>query len=444
MKKIPFLFIGMMLASFSAQAANVQEVTSPHGVTAWLIEDHKLPIIAMQFAFRGGTEQDPANKQGLSNLTMNLLTEGAGDYDAAAFQQKLADNSITLGFEAGRDSLSGTLKSLTQDDATAFDLLRLALTQPRFEKSEFDRLRNQQLAGLRGQLGNPGWQARYALFQQIYGQHPYGERRYGSTQTLAAITRSDIRDFAATHFARDNLVVAVAGDITPKQLGPLLDRAFAELPKHARLATIPEVVWPHDQAIVLVPREGTQTELLFALPAPKRDSPDWYATEIANYILGGGGFSSRLMQDVRDKKGLTYGINTGLSSMDHGAIIVGEAATDNARTGQAWDIASDTLRRFYQDGATDKEIEAAKDYLTGVMPLAMTSTDKIANVLLDIQLEHLGSDYLDRRNDNIRHVSDDDVQHAIQRWFNPDMLTLAMVGKPEGITPTQTRELTHN
>jgi zinc protease len=188
-----------------------------------------------------------------------------------------------------------------------------------------------------------------------------------------------------------------------------------------------------------VPREGTQTALLFAMPGPKRDDPDWYAAEIADYILGSGGFSSRLMQDVRDKKGLTYGINTGLSPMEHGGVIVGEAATDNAKTGQAWDIAMDTMHRFYDDGVSEKEIEAAKDYLTGALPLAMTSTDKIAGVLAEIQLEHLPRDYLDRRNDLLRNVTMDDIDHVIKRWFNPSGLSLSMVGKPEGIIPTKTQ-----
>lgn len=441
---LAFIIGAFLLCSLPAYATAIEEVTSKGGVKAWLVEDRKLPLIAMQFAFRGGVEQDPADKQGLANLTMDLLTEGAGPYDAAAFQQELADHSIALRFEGGRDALFGSIKTLSADKDTAFDLLRLALTQPHFDKAEIERLRSRQLAALRSQLGNPGWQARYALFQKIFGSHPYGERRLGSTQSLQGLTHNDIRNFAAAHLARDNLVVAVAGDITPKQLGPLLDRVFGNLPRHPKLEPITEVVWPTETAIVLVPRDGTQTELLFAMPGPKRDDPDWYAAEIANYILGGGGFSSRLMQDVRDKKGLTYGIGMDLSPMEHGGFIAGEAATDNAKTGQAWDIARDTMRRFFKDGPTDKEIDAAKDYLTGALPLAMTSTDAIARALVEIQMEHLGRDYFDRHTALIRQVTRDDVERAVRRWFDPDKLTLGMVGKPEGIAPTQTKELTRN
>ncbi|HEU0118023.1 MAG TPA: pitrilysin family protein, partial [Alphaproteobacteria bacterium] len=357
------LFIVCLLAAMPAHAVEVKEVKSHSGVTAWLVEDHHLPLVAMQFAWRGGIEEDPNGKEGLAELTMDLLTEGADGMNANAFQQQLADNSVFMRFSAGRDQLEGSIKSLSKDKDIAFNLLRAAVTKPRFDRDEVERLRGQQLAQLRVQLGNPQWQARYALFQKIFGDHPYSKRRLGTEQTITGLTRADIKNFAQTHMARDNLIVAVAGDISPKELSAALDHVFGILPRNAKLAQIGEVVWPQNTATILLPREGTQTELLFAMPGPKRDDPDWYAAEIADYILGGGGFSSRLMQDVRDKKGLTYGIDTGLSPMEHGAVFMGEAATDNPKTAQAWDIAMDTMHRFYQDGATEKEIQSAKDYL---------------------------------------------------------------------------------
>ncbi|MDP9127714.1 MAG: insulinase family protein, partial [Pseudomonadota bacterium] len=178
-----------LAGSQPARAVSIQEVTTEKGIKVWLVEDHKLPLIALHFAFRGGVEQDPAEKQGLANLTMELLTEGAGPYDADAFQQALANASIALGFEASRDALLGSLKTLKQDREKAFALLRLALTRPRLEKAAVERLRGQQLAQLRVQFGNPDWQARYGLFQHLFGAHPYGERRLGTVETLAHITR---------------------------------------------------------------------------------------------------------------------------------------------------------------------------------------------------------------------------------------------------------------
>jgi zinc protease len=439
----PVLLILLILftcLTASAQAADIREVISPSGIKAWLVEDHKLPLVALHFAFRGGTEQDPADKQGLANLTMNLLSQGAGSYDAAAFQQQLADHSIEMAFGAGRDSVSGSLKALSSDKAKAFELLSLALTQPRFDAKDVERLRAMQLTGIRQQLGDPNWQARYALLTHIYGAHPYGERRLGSEASLAAISRADIASFAAHHMARDNLIIAVAGDMTVEELSATLDRVFGALPAHAQLAPIEDAAFPGDNSVTVVRREGVQSNLMFALAGPKRNDPSWYATEIANYILGGGGFSSRLMQDVRDKKGLTYGITMGLSASEHSGLIIGEADTDNARTGEAWKISLETMHNFYDNGVTAKEIGGAKDYLTGSLALALTSTDKIASILVNLQLERLGIDFLSRYSDLIRQVSADDVAHAIERWFNPDRMVLVAVGKPDDLSSTQTKD----
>jgi zinc protease len=441
--KLVFLALILFLAlcaTAQAVAPRVEEVTSPGGITAWLVRDSKLPLIALRFAFKGGVEQDPEDKQGLAMLTASLLTEGAGAYDADAFQQKLADQSIQLNITAGRDAITGEMKTLRATRAKAFSLLRLALLKPRFDAEAVERARGQQLTALRFGLGNPSWQARYALFSHLFAGHPYDRRSLGSTKTLQSLTRDDIRDFAARHFARDNLVVAVTGDIAPEELAKELDGLFGALPARAQLTPVAETVWPEKTETILIPREGTQTEMLFALPMPKRDDPDWYAAEIANYILGGGGFSSRLMHAVRDEKGLTYGINTSLAPMDHAALLVGKAATDNAKAGEAWNLAQQVWRGFYEQGASDDEINAAKDYLTGALPLEMTSTDAIASVLLDMQLQHLGRDYLDRRDALIRHVSAEDVRRVIKRWFDPARLNLAVVGEPEGIAPNVTQE----
>jgi zinc protease len=432
------VFLTLSLCGFSARATTVEEVTSVSGIRAWLVEDHHLPLIALQFAFKGGVEQDPVAKQGLATLTMSLLTQGAGDYDSAAFQQQLADHSVMMNFEAARDTLGGSMKILREERAAGFDLLHLALAKPRFDASDIARARARQLTEMRFGLGDPEWQARYALLNHIFAGHPYSERRFGTAKTLAGLTVDDIRAFAVQHFARDNLVVAVAGDITPEELKAALDQIFGDLPAKAALAPIPEVVWPKDTPVILVPREGTQTELLFAMPGPQRLDPDWYAADIANYILGGGGFSSRLMNEVRDKNGLTYGIGTDLAPMDRAAMIAGDAATDNDKTGKAWQIALDTMRGFYANGATAEEITAAKDYLTGSLPLMLTSTDAIAGVLLDMQLHGLGRDYLDRRDQLIRGVTVEDVMRVVKRWFDPKLLTLVMVGKPQGIVPTVT------
>ena len=435
-----FIVVWLVPRQTFANTLPIQEVISPHGIKAWLVYDNKLPLIAIRFAFRGGVEQDPADKQGLAELTTSLLTEGAGPYDAEAFQQKLADESILLGISAERDVLSGTLKTLRSTRSSAFSLLRLALTEPRFDPDAIERARRQQQTAIRFQLGKPEWQARQALFAAIFHDHPYAMRRLGTTATLANITRDDIKAFAGQHIARDNLLIAVTGDMAPEELAKELDNVFDGLPAHAQLTPIADVAWPEKTATILIPREGTQTEMLFASPLLKRDDPDWYAADIVNYILGGGGLTSRLMRDVRDRKGMTYSIGTGLAPMDHTSMLMGNAATDNAKAGEAWELMQQVWRDLYAKGVSEDDLTAAKDYLTGSLPLAMTSTDAIAGVLLGIQLDRFGIDYLDRRNALIRQVSMDDVNRVIRRWFNPSHLTLSLAGNPEGLKPTTTKE----
>jgi len=435
-----FCFLGILLPA-AAHAVEIQEVRGPKsGIKAWLVENHKLPIVAMRFAFEGGVEQDPADKQGLATLMSNALTEGAGPYDAAAFQQQLADKSISIGFGAERDQLSGGLKCLSADKEKAFDLLRLSLTEPRFEDADIERLRAEQLSGIRRQFSNPGWQARNALLSQLFAKHPYSQRRLGTEQTLPSITRKDVLDFAKKHLARDTITVAVAGDMTQGELSAALDKVFADLPAHAQIKPIEDIPEIKKTPTVLVRRDGTQTEMLFALPGPKRNDPDFYATEVANYILGGGGFASRLMQEVRDKKGLTYGISTYLSPSEHAAIMGGSAAVDNPKAAEALSVILETMRRFHDAGPTPHEVAAAKDFLTGAMPLALTSTDKIASFLVTMQRENLGRDYLDRYDKLVRSVSDKDIQRVLERFFNPDKMTLVMVGKPKGIVPALTKD----
>lgn len=435
------LLVGIALPPSKALATEVVEVASRTGVKAWFVEDHSQPIIAVRFAFRGGVEQDSADQQGLAELTMNLLSEGAGDRDAAAFQKTLADHSISLSFSASRDALEGGLKCLSEDKTLAFQLLHDALTKPRFDTASFDRLRERQRAALRSQLGSPEWQVRYSLFQHIYGDHPYGYRRLGTERSLAALSPNDVKKFYNRHLARDNLVIGITGDIGRQELMRMLDGVFRDLPERARLNTVRDIRLVEDHATIVSAREGMQTSLLFALPGLRRDDPDWYAAEVANYIVGGGGFSSRLMHKVRDEKGLTYGISTGLSAMDHGALILGQAATKNADAGEALRLIRSTLQDAVDDGVSDAEVDQAKDFLIGSLPLALTSRDKIADVLVSFQLDKRGRDYLTRRVALLRAVSRADVERVLKKYFAPDKMVVSLVGKPDGVTASENRPL---
>jgi len=435
--------LGACLICASAHAAGPQivEVTSKSGIKAWLVEDHKLPLISLRFAFQGGVETDPADKQGLAVLATSLLTQGAGPYDDRAFQERLAAQSIQMDISAGRDYTVGEVKTLRRAKEEAFHFLGLALTKPRFDEPTFERVRDGQLTAVKAQLANPGWQGRVALFRSVFGDHPYSYRSLGSLGTVKRLTRADAQAFVQQRLAKDKLFVSVVGAISPDELAAALDAVFAALPAQASPDTLGPALWPATNKTILVTREGTQTNILLATPMLHRDDPDWYAAEIANYILGGGGFISRLMKAVRAKEGLTYGIGTSLSSMEKASLLVGHVATDNAKVAEVLSLLKSVWQTFYDKGVTADEVTAAQDYLTGSLPLSLTSTDAIASTLLVMQTEKLGIDYLDKQQEKYRAVTRDDVQRVIAKWFNPDRTDISLVGKPESVTIDQKNEL---
>ena len=429
--------------SGAAQAATpkVVEVTSAKGLKVWLIEDHKLPLISMQFAFRGGVETDPEDKQGIAVLTTSLLTQGAGPYDDQAFQQCLAAGSIEMDISAQRDFVQGEIKTLVRTKEEAFRLLALALNKPRFDEGAFERTKGQQTTALISQFSKPAWQGRYALFRTIFAGHPYSYRSLGSRESLARLTRDDVRTFARQRLTQDTLSISVVGAISGKELSLKLDEIFGGLPASAEPDSLKSADLSASPQTLLVRREGEQTNMFFSLPMMKREDPDWYAAEIANYILGGGGFVSRLMNAVRAKEGLTYGIGTGLSPMEKASILMGQVSTDNDKAGEVFALIHHVWQDFYDKGVTQEEVDAARDYLIGSVPLSLTSTDDVSGVLLSMQAQKLGRDYLETREQKLKKVKREDVTRVIQNWFNPARLSFALVGKPEGVTIDKTFDM---
>lgn len=420
-----------------AGAIAIERVVSPGGIEAWLVRDQKVPVVAIEFAFRGGSALDPAPKAGLANLAAALLDEGAGALDAQAFQKVLEDNVITLGFGVNRDQFTGHIKTLTENQDVAFDLARLALTQPRFDDEALARVRNSILNQIRRDQGDPDWVASRTFADLVFAGHPYGLETNGTLETVPAITPEDLRAFTRTRLARDRLYVAVTGDITPERLGPALDRVFGELPESGAPYVLPETTAKGAGALVLVPRPTAQAIIRFGAEGVKRADPDWFPASLLNYVLGGGGFNSRLMEEVREKRGLSYGVYSTLQPMDHAALIMAGGSTVNGKAAEALALMKEVWRQVGERGITDKELSDAKVYMTGSFPLQFTSTSAIARIVLQVRLDDLGIDYLDRRNDLIAAVTPDDVKRVARRLLDPAKLATVVVGQPPGIEPTR-------
>lgn len=432
-----------VLLALPALALPVQEVMSAKGIRAWLVQDHNTPILALQFAFRGGVEQDPADKQGLSVLFADALTEGAAKREARDYQQALAAHGLSFGLDAGRDAIAGSLYGLTAELPMAAELAHDALTAPRFDEDAVARLKQRQAGAIAARLADPEWQARRALYATVYAGHPYSYRSLGSAASLKAIGIADLRGELKRRLARDNLLVSAVGDITPDALATLLDQIFGDLPEHADLRPMQEVSVPSKPTSLHLQQEGGQSYLLFVAPGIKRDDADWHAANLLNYILGGGGFESRLMEEVRNKRGLTYGIDTSLAAMRYSGLLVGEAKTANAKAGEAWETTRQVWQNVYENGVTEDELKAAQDYLIGSLPTGFTSSGAIAGMLLALQKDNLPKDYLDQRADLLRAVTVDDVARVAKRLLNPARISLVAVGAPEGIKTDKEEEFVH-
>ena len=421
----------------SAYGMQIERVVSADGIEAWLVEDHSIPVISLSLLFRGGAALDPAGKEGLASMASSLLDEGAGDLDSGAFQQRLADLAITLRFNATLDTFEGSLKTLTENRDEAFSLLRLALNAPRFDLEPMMRIRNQILAGLAAAQSDPERIAGKVWSRAAFPDHPYGRPAEGTESGVAAVTTDDLRGFVERRLGRDHLIIGVAGDITADELVPLLDSTFGSLPEHAAPFHLPKAQVAGGGVIVIA-EDIPQSTVRFGENGIKRDDPDYFAARLLNYTLGGGGFNSRLTEEVREKRGLAYSVYSYLQTMARGGLVSGGVGTDNTRVAESLDLIRGEWRRMAENGVSADELRDSKTYLTGAFPLRLTSTGRIADILTTLQYLDLGIDYLDRREELIHSVTLDDTRRVAGRLLHADDLLVVVVGKPEGVTATRT------
>ncbi len=416
-----------------ARATEIEAVTSPGGIRAWLVREPSIPMISVQLSWRGGAKLDPEGKEGLADMVSSLLDEGAGELDSQAFQTRLEELAISLSFGAGRDDFSGRLRTLSKNRDEAFRLLGLALTRPRFDPEPVERIRSQIVSGLLRDDEDANSVASRTFFRKAFADHPYGRPTDGTVEGVKAVTIDDLKDFVARRLARDNLVIGVVGDIDGDELGLLLDRALGGLPERAEPFEVAEAKLPAKGSVTVIDKDIPQSVVVFGEAGIKRDDPDWYAAYVMNYILGGGGFSSRLQDEVREKRGLAYSVYSYLYPLDNGALHLGGVATKNERTAESLAVVRREFRRLRDEGVSEQELADAKTYLNGSFPLQLSSNASIARLLVAMQRDDLGIDYLDRRADLINAVTVDDVQRVARRLLRPDDLIVVIVGRPKGI-----------
>ena len=408
----------------------IEQVVSPKGIKAWLVQEKNVPLIAMRFAFAGGATQDEPGKEGTAYLLSGMLDEGAGDLTSTQFQEKIEEIAVRMGFDASRDNFSGSFQTLSERKEEAFDLLKLALTQPRFDQDAVDRVRLQILSSLKFEANNPNNVATRAWFKSSYEGHPYARPTKGTEESLKTLTQDDLRKTHKKIFSRENLHIAVVGDVSPTELGQLLDKVFGDLPQTSGVVAVPDAEAVLGPVTDTVEMNIPQSVVQFGHQGFKRDDKDFIPAYILNYIMGGGGFASRLMEEVREKRGLAYSVYSYLYPLKHSALVLGGVATKNSSVPEAIDIIKKEFTRMADEGPTEEESENAKNYLTGSYALRFDTSSKIASQLLWIQVEGLGMEYIEKRNEMIKTVTISQIRDVAKRLFQGDKLRFTVVGTP--------------
>lgn len=429
-------FLSLVAMTDPARAGvDVKEIETTGGLSVWMVEDHTIPFVALELRFRGGTSLDAPGKRGEVNLMTALLEEGAGELDARAFTRETEALAASFSYDAGADAVSVSARFLSENRDEALALLRETLINPRFDDDAIERVRAQVLAGIRSDATDPSSIASLAFAGLVYGDHPYGSSSEGTIESVTAITRDDLVRAHQGALTRDRLYISAVGDITAEELSSILDDLLGDLPESG--VPLPdEASLNLPGGIKVVDFETPQSIAMFAQPGIDREHPDFFAAFVLNHILGGGGFESRLMQEVREKRGLTYGVYSYIAGRDRADIWMGQVASANDRVAEAVDVIAAEWERIRTEGVSAQELEDAKTYLTGAYPLRFDGNATIARISVGMQMDGLGTDYIDTRNDKVNAVTLEQINRVAQELLDPERLTFVVTGQPEGLAET--------
>ncbi|SEK05819.1 Peptidase M16 inactive domain protein [Marinovum algicola] len=428
-----FAAAALVMAALPARAEiEIQEVTTPGGISAWLVEEPSIPFVALELRFKGGGSLDAPDKRGATNLMVGLLEEGTGEMDARAFARELESLAASFDYDTFDDTISVSAKFLTDTTDAAMALLRGSLVAPAFNQVAIDRVKAQVLSGLASDLSDPDKIAGRTFDRLAFGDHPYATSLDGTRDSVMALSREDIVAAHAAAFARDRVYVSAVGDISAEELSALLDELLGDLPETG--APLPGTApFLLEGGLTVEPFDTPQSVVLFGHRGLERDHPDFLAAYVINEVFGGSGLTSRLMSEVREKRGLTYGVYSYLVPKDHAALVMGSVASANNRVAETIAVIREEWAKLGQDGLTAEELAAAKTYLTGAYPLRFDGNGPIANILIGMQMDGLGPEYVTERNALVEALTLDEVNRVAAELYDPEALHFVVVGQPEGL-----------
>jgi len=435
----PFLIIAGLFFWFASPVVaglKIQEVTSPGGIKAWLVEERSIPFVALEIRFKGGTSLDLPGKRGATYMMSGLLEEGAGELSAAEFRAATDGLATSFDFDAHGDAVSISARYLSETKEESLALLQSALQAPRFDADAVDRVRAQVISIIAGDQKDPDAVAADTFDALAYGDHPYGSSSTGTPDSVNALTRDDLITAHKNALAKDRVYVAAVGDISAQELGLVLDQLLGALPEQGSEIP-PRATLQLTPGVTVIDMDTPQSVALFGHEGIRRDDPDFFAAYVMNQVFGASGFTSRLSSEVREKRGLTYGIYTYLATFDLAALFQGSVASSNDRIAEAIEVVRSEWARLASEGVSDEELLAAKQYLTGSYPLRFDGNARIARILANMQADNLPASYLETRNDQVNAVTKEDVKRVAERLMKPQALRVVVVGKPEGLANSE-------
>ena len=432
---LTFLWLVIATTIPASAQIKIEQVKSEGGIKAWLVNEPAIPFIAIEIAFKGGTALDFQDKTGATNLMVGLLEEGTSDMDATAFRRASESLAANFGFSANRDSVRISAQVLKSNVEEALALLRKAIMYPAFSNVAFSRVKAQVISGLESSLKDPQTIANQTLNEIAFAGHPYALPSSGTLETVGALTPANLVDAQRAVLTKDHLVVSVVGDVTSAELGPMLDTLLGGLPETG--VKLPQkIAFGATGGTTVVDFPSPQSQALWAQPiSVDLDHPDFMPLFVMNHILGGGGFGSRLTDEVREKRGLTYGIYSYIARLGATEYFGGSVASANQTIAEVIAVVKDEWKRMAEGGVTKVELENAKRYLTGSYPLRFDGNAKIAGVMTGMQIDGFVPDYINTRNDRLNAVTLEDVARVSQAYLKPDELRFVVVGEPEGVSP---------
>lgn len=412
---------------FHLMTMNVEEIKTTNGLNFWFVEDNSVPIISLSFNFSGGAFFD--KKEGTSSFVSALLDEGAGSYNSEEFQTRMDKLGMKLNFSSSRDSISGTFQTISKNKSESFKLLKLIFSNPRFDEQDIDKIRNQIIASLKINQSNISDIANQEFHKNFFADHSFSKNPNGTIESVIEIKKKDISEYFKNFITKSNLVMGVSGDVSKEEIKKLMEETFSNLPLTSNNLTKISSKKKFPKGTKFIEKDTPQASIIFAQKGVSRKDKDFFSARIANYVLGGGGFQSRLYKNIREKEGLVYSIYSYLVPYVNNDLLFGGFQTTNENVDKTIELVKNEWDLIATKGISNKKLKDAKSYYKGSFTRNLTSTSSISSLLRTVQLYGLDKNYFQERNNIIDNITLKDVNNIAKMIFNSDELYFVVVGK---------------